>query len=160
MRSLTAKDVMNPQVLTVSPDATVEELSVFLVENQISGAPVVDAHGKLLGMASLTDIAESEPLRDETEAPAGGRRRHGAGLRGLSSRRADLLVRDIMTPAAFAVPENTPVAQLARTMVAGRIHRLLVIRDHRTVGIVTSLDLLRVLFEAPLFGVPPASVGG
>ena len=51
-----------------------------------------------------------------------------------------------MTPAACIVPHDTPVADLARTMVTGRIHRLLVTRDARIVGIVTSLDLLKVLY--------------
>ena len=57
----------------------------------------------------------------------------------------DLLVRDIMTPTVYTVPENTPVAKIARTMVAGRIHRLMVTRGGRVVGIVTSLDLVRLL---------------
>jgi CBS-domain-containing membrane protein len=54
-------------------------------------------------------------------------------------------VRDIMTPTAYTVPHDTPVSQLARTMVAGRVHRLLVVRNQRVVGIVTSLDLLTLL---------------
>jgi CBS domain-containing protein len=54
-------------------------------------------------------------------------------------------VEDIMTPAAYTVPHDTQVAEIARTMIAGRIHRLLVTRDHHVVGIVTSLDLLRLL---------------
>ena len=153
MKDLVAKDVMSREVLTVPPDLTVHELSTFLVENQISGAPVADAQGRFLGLASLTDIAESDAMRDESPDVAGHRaRRRRAStdeedLAGLSVRTADLLVRDIMTPAVFAVAEDTPVRQIAQTMIAGRIHRLLVKRGQRVVGIVTSLDLLRQLAE-------------
>lgn len=153
MRGLTARDVMNRDVLTVPPDLTVHELAVFLVEHQISGAPVADERGKLLGLVSLTDIAENDALRAEAAEPVARRARRGQAVRedvaGLRVRRADLLVRDIMTPAAFAVPEDTPVAQVAQTMVAGRIHRLLVTRDHGMVGIVTSLDLLSLMIGKP-----------
>ena len=52
-----------------------------------------------------------------------------------------------MTPTVYAVPVDTPVSLLARTMVSGRIHRLLVTRNHQVVGIVTSLDLLQLLCD-------------
>ena len=72
MRKLSAADVMNTRVLTVRPDMTARELAGFLVENQISGAPVLDAHGKLVGVVSLTDIAESDAERAPEEAPGHG----------------------------------------------------------------------------------------
>ena len=50
-----------------------------------------------------------------------------------------------MTPTTYTVPHDTPVSRLAKTMIAGRVHRLLVVRDQRVVGIVTSLDLLKLL---------------
>jgi CBS domain-containing protein len=56
-------------------------------------------------------------------------------------------VGDIMTPTVYTVPADTPASELARTMVSGRIHRLFVTRGRRIVGIVTSLDLLKLLFE-------------
>jgi CBS domain-containing protein len=144
---------MNTQVLTVRPDMTVHELAVFLIENQISGAPVVDGHGKLVGMATVTDIAEAYAEEDErmepvpAPSPAGRRTARREDLGDLHLEREGLLVSDIMTPAAFSVREDTPASRLARTMIAGRIHRLLVVRDHQVVGIVTSLDLLRILSE-------------
>jgi CBS domain-containing protein len=52
-----------------------------------------------------------------------------------------------MTPTVFTVPENTPVSRLAKTMISGRIHRLLVTRRGRIVGIVTALDLLKLLVD-------------
>jgi predicted transcriptional regulator len=74
MKNLTAKDVMNPKVLSVRDDMTLHELATFLTENEISGAPVLDDCGKLVGVVSLTDIALSEAERaaiEHEQSPSG-----------------------------------------------------------------------------------------
>ena len=58
-----------------------------------------------------------------------------------------LTVRVILTPAVYTVPEDTPTSRIAQTMISGRIHRLLVTRNEEVVGIVTSLDMLKLLCE-------------
>lgn len=148
VRGRKAKDVMNAAVLAVPPDLTVHELAGFLVEHEISGAPVVDHRGNLVGLVSLTDIAENDSLRADArneETVAAGRHGRGEDLAGLRVRVTDLLVKDIMTPVAYSVSPDTPVAEMAQTMIAGRIHRLLVTDEGRVAGIVTSLDLLSLL---------------
>jgi CBS domain-containing protein len=154
MPTLTAKDVMNTEVLTVRVDLTVRELAAFLIEHQISGAPVVDEGGRLVGLVSVTDVAQNDAERpdlvDDRSSPAVAmrgweERMNPEDIRPLHIESDDLLVRDIMTPTVYTVPEDTPVAKIARTMVAGRIHRLLVTRGGRVVGIVTSLDLVGLL---------------
>ena len=57
MRPITASDLMNPEVLTVHTDMTVRELASFLIDNEISGAPVADPEGRLVGVVSVVDIA-------------------------------------------------------------------------------------------------------
>jgi CBS domain-containing protein len=123
-----ARDVMNASVLTFPEDGTVARLAAFLSETEISGVAVVDKAGRPVGVVSVTDIAELR--EDEPHA----------------------LVRDIMTPTVYTIPDDTPVTEIARTMIAGRIHRLFVTRDWHIVGIVTPLDLLKVLVdeEAPV----------
>ena len=156
MKELTAAEVMNPQVLAVRPDMTVHELASFLTENQITGAPVLDRQGRLVGVVSETDIAEAELAREEA---VDDRSDPEFDLRGWEQEvepdemralhlhiASGLSVRDIMTPTAYTVPHDTPVKDLARTMVTGRIHRLLVTRKSHIVGIVTSLDLLKLLY--------------
>jgi CBS domain-containing protein len=154
MQKLTAKDVMNRQVLTVRVDLTVRELAAFLIENQISGAPVIDHGGRLVGVVSVTDVAENDAERpdlvdDRSSRPVRGweERMNPEDIRALHIESDDLLVRDIMTPTVYTVPEETPVAKIAQTMVAGRIHRVLVTSRRRVVGIVTSLDLVGLLAE-------------
>ena len=159
MKQMIAAEVMNPHVLAVSPKMTVHELVSFLAENQISGAPVLDGAGRLVGVVSQTDIAQAELEREE---PVDDRSDPGFDLRGWEEEAergelrklhlhasAEVTVEDIMTPTAYTVPYDTVVEELARTMVTGRIHRLLVTRDGNVVGIVTSLDLLKLLYGPP-----------
>jgi CBS domain-containing protein len=152
----TAGSVMNRSVITVRDNLTVRELAAVLTENEITGAPVTSARGKLVGVVSVTDIAQSAAEGADFSL-AGSRtefRRHDLDgrasrgeLRDMHVENAGLPVREIMTPTVYTVPENTPVSKLAQTMISGRIHRLLVTRRGRVVGIVTALDLLKLLVD-------------
>jgi len=154
MNNLTAKDVMNAKVLSVRDDMTLHELATFLTENEISGAPVLDGCGKLVGVVSLTDIALSEAERaaiEHDQSPSGlnpwKNLFNREDLSGLHLEESGLLVRDIMTQAAYTIPEALAISEIAKTMVAGRLHRLLVTKDRHLVGIVTPFDLLNLLFK-------------
>jgi len=151
VKALTAREVMNPDVMAVRADMTVRDLAAFLAERQITGAPVIDADGRLVGVVSLMDIAESraEGVDVAPAAPAGG-----GGIEGLVDLphglalrigNAEASVSQIMTPAVYTIVAETPVADIARTMISGRIHRLFVTENERIVGIVTSLDLVKLL---------------
>lgn len=146
------RDVMNPSVLTFPADRTVPELAAFLTENDISGVVVIDDHHRLVGVVSVTDIAEQR-TDEEAFAPELGtrwqERMNANEMRQLRVRREGVLVRDIMTPTVYTVPDDTPVSEAARTMIAGRIHRLFVTRGGHIVGVVTTLDLLKLLCEEP-----------
>lgn len=153
MRPITAGDVMNPRVLTVRDDITVEELADFLVENEISGAPVEDAAGKLIGVVSVTDIVEviSEGAKRE-------RNRRNASFyqswerdpnlpEDLDVEDGDIRVREIMTPIVYAVPEEMPISEVAERMIESHLHRLLVTRGEKVVGILSTSDLLGLLVD-------------
>jgi CBS domain-containing protein len=150
----TAKDIMNPNVMTVREDMTLHELATFLTENEISGAPVLDRRGKLKGVISVTDIALSEAERASLETDPASPGFYSSGwkervrredLSGLHIENNGLLVRDIMTPAVYTVLDTASVSEIAKTMITGRLHRLLVVRDHQVVGIITTLDLIKLL---------------
>jgi predicted transcriptional regulator len=155
MKYLTAKDVMNPQVISVPADWTIEELAQFLVDKAISGAPVKDENGKLIGVVSLTDIVRYDSLAEiemRADEP------HDYYLHGWEDRlapedltsfhveeRPEALVRSIMTPLIFKVNENTPIQEVADTMIDGRVHRLFVTHNDKIVGIITTMDMLKVI---------------
>jgi CBS domain-containing protein len=147
---------MTRKIITVEEDMSVRDLAAFLVEHEISGAPVLNAEGYLVGVVSMTDIAQSDADRTGTSRNDKSSRFFEEGTlkrlsredyQGFHVEDEDLSVKDIMTPTLFTIPEQTPISQVAQTMYSGRIHRLLVTHEGRIAGIVTSLDLLRLLFE-------------
>ena len=155
MRPITAADLMNPEVLTVPDDMTVRELARFLVDNDITGAPVEDDAGRLVGVVSVFDIArllgedEDDFELDEPEEHAAG---NGAtdpdGLdEELDDEDDDLLVEDIMTPAVWSVPEDATVPEVAALMLKEHLHRLVVVREEEPVGIISTSDLLGLLMD-------------
>jgi CBS domain-containing protein len=157
MKDLKAKDIMNTDVLSVRDDMTVQELAGFLTEREILGAPVVDSEGEVVGVVSCTDIAQSTSTGANIllERSTPGFYEHGwedklgpdEMVRLHVEENESLPVREIMTPTIYTVPEDTPISDIAKAMVAGRIHRLLVTRGTRLVGIITTLDMLKIFFD-------------
>lgn len=152
---LRARDIMQPEVLTISEDWPIAYLAEFLTENSISGGPVVTDDGCLLGVVSLTDVVrhDSFPSRQPRTTAIHGYYRQALETdfsdQDLSSFRFGVddqaHVGDIMTPMVFRVEEDATVKEVAATMVTGRIHRVLVTREDQLVGIITALDVLRLL---------------
>ncbi|MDX1545648.1 MAG: CBS domain-containing protein [Rhodothermales bacterium] len=165
MNTLIARDVMTTDVLAARDDWPVSRLAEFLTEYGISGAPVLDGDGRLVGVASMTDLVRHDAL-PEREPPRPGRQRAGdrlvlAGRVAEEESTAFLVeggsetsVGDIMTPTVFTVEETTPLEEVAETMIRGRIHRVFVTRGTAIVGLVTALDLLKTLVPNPE-AVPP-----
>ncbi|MCM2269064.1 MAG: CBS domain-containing protein [Thermoanaerobaculia bacterium] len=158
MREMVARDVMNPEVLSVRDDMSVTDLAEFLTDNEISGAPVEDAEGRLVGVVSLTDVAAAfTGQRDQAVLTHGGadfylrsweEKFNAEDLAGLRIAESEATVGEIMTPSIFAVEDETPISAVAERMIHSHIHRLLVTREHKVVGIVTTSDLLGLLVEA------------
>lgn len=146
-----ARDIMRTKVLTARPDMTVRELAQLLTENHISGVPVVDDAGRLVGVVSQTDLVrhELEPAEASSGGPPAFHRDPEAGLpRGFHSLVPDYTrVSDVMTPAAITGEEETPVRDLAKLMQKNHIHRVVITREGQVRGIVTSMDLLGALVK-------------
>lgn len=148
MRPITAADVMNPNVLLVREDMTLDELAGFLIENEISGAPVQDAEGRLVGVVSVTDVTQAVASEGEADRSDFYIREWGGILtrESLPAGGAELRVRDIMNPVVYSVDEQTPIPEVAATLIQTHIHRLLVTRGGGgVVGILTTSDLLGLL---------------
>lgn len=157
MRKIFAKDIMNKDVLSVGMDWPVDQLADYLIENSISGAPVTSEDGKLLGVVSLTDIVryKSIPATDshsddphEYYIHCPERKYSPAEIETFRIEAESLVsVRDIMTPMAFNVQEETAIQQVADAMLRGRIHRVFVTRDEMLIGIITTMDILNTVRE-------------
>jgi len=157
-KSLTAQDIMNPEVMTVTNEMTVKELAGFLTDQEISGAPVEDENGALIGVVSVTDIVRAASSGGDRLMNGHDREAHfyTRGWEGkLSADELEMLhleddelkVGEIMTPSVFAVEAEAPINTVAQSMMDSHLHRLLVVREGKVVGIVSTSDLLSLLAE-------------
>jgi CBS domain-containing protein len=159
--------VMTTRVLAVRPDVGVEALGDLLLDRGFGGAPVVDEEGRPVGVVSKTDFLRERVVAGDTgEAvtpgwqPSRGRFQVEIGSGVHLTSPPDALVADVMTPAAFVLSENAPLAQAAALMAFERVHRVPVVGDDgRVVGIVTSIDILRWLAQEGGY-LSAAGVGG
>ena len=156
MKKLKAVDVMNPRVLTVPEAFTLPELAAFLVDHEISGAPVEDVTGRLVGVVSTTDLARATSEGGDRLARSdkghfyfrSWKEAFNADeLEELHVDDESVLVRDIMTPEIYSVEETAPVSELARMMSEGHLRRVLVTRGPKVAGIVSASDLLQLLID-------------
>ena len=155
--SVLVRDLMRQDVITVKEDMPLQDAAALLVEKSITGCPVVNPEGEYIGVLSTTDIArfESDRLAPRQASiitdfyMSDGPYAFENQASGLPSTIAqDISVKDVMTPFVFKIDASAPIAEAARNMVQGRIHRLLVFDNKKIVGIITALDLLRLLEAA------------
>jgi IMP dehydrogenase len=126
IRVLNAAQIMTRRVFTLPASLSLEGAAWALAHRGVSGAPVRDDDGELVGVLSETDLLEAK-VGDQIDDP----------LR---------VVADAMTPALLAVGPNEPVAEVVALMIAHRAHRVLVLGDAgELLGIITTVDVLREL---------------
>jgi CBS-domain-containing membrane protein len=146
---LTARDVMTREVVTIGPEASVEDLAKLLESRRISGVPVLDAQGLLVGVVTKSDLVQRS--RDLELPPALNILDLHLFLETPShfQKRLEKLlgnkVKDVMTRDPVTVSPDTPVNEIARLMSAKGVHTLPVLDAGKLVGIVGKLDLIRGL---------------
>jgi CBS domain-containing protein len=137
-----AQHIMSKEPVCAEPSMTIRQLARLLEENEISGCPVSDAEGRVIGVVSRTDLVRccTEGTRDYSP---------GALFGVLSDESDDVIpeptvrVEDFMSEGAATVSPNTALERVAALMVERRIHRVVVVdRENFPLGIITSLDLL------------------
>ncbi len=149
LKSLKVSDAMAHNLVTISLNSTMSEAADVLCEHRITGAPVVDEHGRCVGVLSGSDFIHSK-----AEELQGARTRHV--LKGGSPFQAYCieevqhdLVRNHMNPSIQTIREDIPLVKAAHCMCQAHIHRLIVVDQYaKPVGILTSLD-----FVATLIGI-------
>jgi CBS domain-containing protein len=171
----TVREIMQRDVVTLAPEATIRDFARVLEDHGVSGVPVCDHMRNVLGVASASDLvrfaAESDEESFSDESDEEGQwvgeteeteNESAAWSYFLNeeppSRFVDLVahhgldldettVREIMTPVPYTVSPDASMAELATLLLDHRIHRALVVADDRLVGIVTTLDVLRTIAE-------------
>lgn len=143
-----AKEVMTQPAITVSPQGSIFEAVRLMLQNKISGLPVVDESGSLVGILTEGDFlrrTETDTLR---RRPRWIEFLIGAGKLAqeyvhASGRRVD----QVMTTDVYSVSEDTPLGEVVSIMEQRRIKRVPVVRGKQVVGIITRANLLRTLMN-------------
>jgi CBS domain-containing protein len=139
-------DVMTPRVISIEADAPVMTAVRLMLQNRISGLPVVGAKGELVGMVTEGDFLRRGEI---------GTQRHRShwleflvGSGGLASEYVHAFgrrVEEVMSAPAISVTEDTPLEQAVDLMERHRIKRLPVLHERRPVGIITRANLMHAL---------------
>jgi len=141
-----AHQIMTKPVFTILPDATILEAANLMLRRHISGLPVVDAGGKLVGIVSEGDFIRRSEI--------GTQRRRSRFLKlvlGPGQAATDFVhelgckISDIMTHDPVTIAEDTPLETIVTLMERNKLKRLPVIRGDRVVGIVTRANLLQAV---------------
>jgi len=143
------KDFMTHQVIAISPDASIADAATLMIENKISGLPVVDATGHVVGIVSEHDLLRRR------EGDKGKLGLHWlqlmierTGLAEESARFHDRTVNDVMTPSPITVAPASSLAEACRIIEERGIKRLPVVENGGLVGIIARADLVRALGQA------------
>jgi CBS domain-containing protein len=140
------KDVMTCPVVSVEPDASIWQAVRIMLQRQISGLPVIDEHGHLVGIVSEGDFLRRAETGTQRRRPRWLELFLGPGrLAEEYTRSHGRKVSAVMTPDPLTVSEDTPLDEVVRTMEKRRIKRLPVVRGDHVVGIVTRANLLHAL---------------
>lgn len=148
---LTARDIMSREVITIQDQATVKELAQILSIHQISGVPVLDADGKIVGVVTESDLIfqtkkvhiptvitildavfyleKPDKMKDEMKKMVGAK------------------VRDILTSTPITVTEETPLDEIATIMAEKNVHTLPVVNGEVLVGVIGKKDIIRTLID-------------
>ena len=135
-------EVMTPSALCVPEHLSVTMLEEILLDRDLSGLPVVDDQGKLVGFVEMTDIVREVHHRADTADEPGSR-----------------TVADVMSPIALELPASCPVVKAVHLMATQQVHRIPIVScDGALLGIVTASDIVRYLARPGRAATVPAKL--
>jgi CBS domain-containing protein len=157
-QQLTANDVMQRDIVTVSPDDTLRQALELMTDNHVTGLPVMDDKGHCIGLITASDILNYEQEHaddaghDRTTQYFNPENQQWESVPlsvfGLEEF-GDVPVEDVMTRELIHVDRATPLQELARRMIDARVHRVLVMDNRANLyGIISAYDVVRVVAGA------------
>jgi CBS domain-containing protein len=124
-------DIMQTTVKTVTSDTPISEVVISLADAQVSGLPVVDARGRVIGVVSSTDVIAAQA---ETQ---------GAQERQILLEQTS--VRELMTPKPLMIGATAELQEAARHMLYAEVRRLFVEENGILVGVISHTDIVRAV---------------
>jgi CBS domain-containing protein len=155
--AIPAERIMSKALVVTRPEQSLAELELLLIEHRISGAPVVEK-GRLVGVISRGDIPRVDVLTDsldrmveeelQMDSPVDGfEHPQQAAYHQFRDRVTNLTVRDAMSDQVVTCQAHTPAGEVAAEMVRHHIHRVIVVDGDRPIGVVSSLDIVKLIAE-------------
>ena len=141
-----AGDVMSSRIISIAPEATVLQAIELMLDNRISGLPVIDGTGALVGILTEGDFMRRTEMGTERKPARWLQLLVGPDrLAGDYVRSHGRKVEEVMTRDPITVSEDTPLDEVVRIMERQRIKRLPVMRKETVVGIISRANLLHAL---------------
>jgi len=123
-------DIMRTDLVTALPETSVSEIVISLADAHISAVPVVDEHGRMLGVISASDVLEAEAEAGDATA---------------ATMVLSTTARDLMTPMVRTIVPEATLKDAALRMLYSDVHRLFVTSSGRLVGVVSAMDLVAAI---------------
>ncbi|HUU28747.1 MAG TPA: CBS domain-containing protein [archaeon] len=130
------KELMTRNVLAVKKDLSIRKLVKLLDKHKITGAPVVDDDGKLIGIVSSKDVIRAIDHLIRVHVSIEEQQENKGKFNWIEG---------VMTPNVITALEDDDVQDVFKIMVDRKIHRIPVVRDNKPVGIISSLDACKLL---------------
>lgn len=148
---LTARDIMTKEVVTVTPQTGVRELAALLLARNISGAPVVDEAGKVLGVVTESDLVF---LNKKVHLPTAVAildafvfLESPGKMEQELKKMAGTKVGDICSQRLISVKPDTELEELATLMAEQQVHTLPVLEGEQLVGVIGKADIIRTIAQ-------------
>jgi acetoin utilization protein AcuB len=130
------KERMSYPVITIHPKLPMQDALSLMLKEQIRRLPIVDNHGRLIGIVSERDLLHASPSNATS-----------LNVWELNYLLSKTTVAEIMTSNVISINEDTPIEEAARIMADNKIGGLTVVRDDKVVGIITETDLFKIFLE-------------
>ncbi len=162
--AILARDIMQTKLITVPPDMLLSELADLFIHDRISGAPVVENRPggpHVVGIVSRSDLVRFPVLEETLAGIVSDHVEELANALGSGDKSSELAttlagqltghtVREVMATTPVSVVPTTPIKEVALKMTSLHLHRVLVMDGEDLVGIISSLDIARLVAEGTL----------
>ena len=143
---ITAREIMQPIRLALTPSTSLTEVRDLLIQHRVSGAPVIDDRGELVGVISQSDLVRTvvgDLLEPESEGLLELFCDHASTSDPLSGK----TVAELMTKSVLKASPTDTASFIAKTMIGHHVHRIIVVDGNRPVGIISSTDLIALIAD-------------
>jgi CBS domain-containing protein len=143
-----AHQIMTRKVITIAPDASIHDAAKLMIDHHVSGLPVVDDAGKLIGIVTERDFLRRQELGTEIKRPRWLEFLRGPGRQAMDFvREAGRKVHEIMTPNVYSVIPDAELPDIVEIMERHRIKRVPVVQGDNLVGIVSRHNFIAAIAD-------------